>query len=313
SLTSLSTSDHSQLEPLLDKLLTWTEGEHVNIALPSLRIDNFSKSLIEKTTRVRKSGLTFAPEAGTQRLRDVINKNVTMEEIERSCTLAFAQGYSSVKLYFMMGLPTETMEDIAGIADTAQRVVDLFYQNPDKPKGRGVAVSISVAGFVPKPFTPFQFAAQDSMELLREKQQYLISCVKSKKISVSYHDARVSFLEAVFAKGNRKLSEVLVKAYQAGCVLDGWGEQFKFNTWVDVFEQCGIDMSFFANRPIPCDEITPWQHFGYGVTKDFLIEEYQRATVAQTTMPCNKKCSGCGANNLMGGGTCVAFDQSRIH
>ncbi|MEG1932636.1 MAG: TIGR03960 family B12-binding radical SAM protein, partial [Pygmaiobacter sp.] len=162
SLTSLSTSDHSQLEPLLDKLLTWTEDEHVNIALPSLRIDNFSKSLIEKTTRVRKSGLTFAPEAGTQRLRDVINKNVTMEEIERSCTLAFAQGYSSVKLYFMMGLPTETMEDIAGIADTAQRVVDLFYQNPDKPKGRGVAVSISVAGFVPKPFTPFQFAAQDS-------------------------------------------------------------------------------------------------------------------------------------------------------
>lgn len=313
SLTSLSTSDHSQLEPLLDKLLTWTEGKHVNIALPSLRIDNFSESLIEKTTRVRKSGLTFAPEAGTQRLRDVINKNVTMEEIERSCTLAFSKGYTSVKLYFMMGLPTETLEDIAGIAETAQRVVDLYYQNPGKAKGRGVSVSISVSCFVPKPFTPFQFAAQDTMEQLREKQQYLLSCVKSKKISVSYHDAKISFLEAVFAKGNRRLSKVLVKAYERGCYFDGWGEHFKFNTWCEAFRDCGIDMAFFANRSIPFDEITPWEHFGYGVTKDFLIEEYNRAVEATTTMPCNKKCSGCGANNLMGGGKCVAFDQSRVH
>lgn len=313
SLTSLSTSDHSGLEPLLDKLLTWTPQEHINLALPSLRIDNFSESLVEKTTRVRKSGLTFAPEAGTQRLRDVINKNVTMEEIEKSCRLAFEKGYTSVKLYFMMGLPTETLEDIKGIADTAQRVVDLYYQNPNKPKGRGVTVSISVACFVPKPLTPFQFAAQDTMEQLREKQQYLLSCVKSKKISVSYHDARVSFLEAVFAKGNRKLSEVLVKAYENGCLFDGWGDQLKYDTWIRTFEECGIDMAFFANRPIPFDEITPWEKFDYGVDKRFLQEEYLKAVAEEVTMPCNKKCSACGANKLMGGGVCVAFDQSRVH
>ncbi|HIV88023.1 MAG TPA: TIGR03960 family B12-binding radical SAM protein [Candidatus Pygmaiobacter gallistercoris] len=312
SLTSLSTSDHSQLEPLLDKLLAWTPDEHINLALPSLRIDNFSESLVEKTTRVRKSGLTFAPEAGAQRLRDVINKNVTMEEVLRSCTLAFENGYTAVKLYFMMGLPTETMEDIKGIADTAQAVVDLFYSLPTKPKGKGVTVSISVACFVPKPFTPFQFAAQDTMEQLHKKQQYLLSCVRSKKISVSYHDARVSFLEAVFAKGNRKLSKVLVEAYKRGCCFDGWGDLFKFDTWVECFKKCGIDMAFFANRPIPFDEITPWEHFSYGVDKSFLIEEFNRAQKAQTTMPCNRRCSGCGANKLMGGGRCVANDQSVV-
>lgn len=312
SLTSLSTSDHSGLEPLLDKLLAWTPAEHINLALPSLRIDNFSESLVEKTTRVRKSGLTFAPEAGTQRLRDVINKNVTMEEIEKSCRLAFSKGYTSVKLYFMMGLPTETLEDIKGIADTAQRVVDLYYENPNKPRGKGVTVSISVACFVPKPFTPFQFAAQDTREQLREKQKYLLECVKSKKISVSYHDAKISYLEAVFAKGNRKLSEVLVNAYNKGCMFDGWGDQFKFDKWMEAFEETGVDLAFFANRPIPVDEVTPWEHFSYGVDKRFLIEEYGHAVEASTTQPCNKHCAGCGANKLMGGGVCVAFNQSRV-
>ena len=178
SLTSLSTSDHSQLEQRLDDLLCWTPERHINLSLPSLRIDNFSDSLLEKTTRVRKSGLTFAPEAGTQRLRDVINKNITEDEIIRTCKLAFDHGYTSVKLYFMMGLPTETMEDIKGIADTAQRIVDLYYANPNKPKGKSVQVSISVACFVPKPHTPFQFVAQDTEETLREKQRYLLECVK---------------------------------------------------------------------------------------------------------------------------------------
>ena len=212
----------------------------------------------------------------------------------------------------MMGLPTETLEDIKGIADTAQAVVDLYYSLPQRPKGKGVTVSISVACFVPKPFTPFQFAAQDTMEQLQEKQQYLLSCVRTKKISVSYHDARVSFLEAVFAKGNRRLSRVLVEAYKSGCCFDGWAEHFKFDTWVECFKKCGIDMAFFANRPIPLEEITPWEHFSYGVDKRFLIEEYQRAQRAQTTMPCNRKCSGCGANKLMGGGKCVANDQSVV-
>ena len=222
SLSSLSTSDHSQLEELLDDLNEWAPKEHVSLSLPSLRMDNFSQSLIEKTTKVRKSGLTFAAEAGTQRLRDVINKNVTWEQIERGCRIAFSEGYTSVKLYFMMGLPTETLDDIKGIADTAQQVVDLFYKIPNRPKGKGVQVTISVACFVPKPDTPFQFCAQDRRESLREKQKYLLSCVHSRKIKVNYHDSTTSFLEGVFAKGDRRLAPVIVEAYKRGCYFDGW-------------------------------------------------------------------------------------------
>ncbi len=307
SLTSLSTSDHSQLETLLDDMLEWTPKEHVSMSLPSLRIDNFSESLVRKTTAVRKSGLTFAPEAGTQRLRDVINKNVTEQEIERTCSLAFDAGYTSVKLYFMLGLPTETLEDVEGIADTAQRVVELYYQNPNKPKGRGVQVSISVACFVPKPMTPFQFVGQDTQDRLREKQQHLLRSVKSRKISVSYHDSRTSFLEAVFAKGDRRLSRVLEEAYRRGCFFDSWEEQFRYDTWLEVFRDLGVDPAFYANRAIGLDELTPWSHLDYGVTKDYLVREYQKALNARTTPPCNRQCSGCGANALLGG-PCFAYN-----
>lgn len=306
SLTSLSTSDHSQLEPLLDSMLDWTQERHINLALPSLRVDNFTESLIEKTTKVRKSGLTFAPEAGTQRLRDVINKNVSDEEIDRTCTLAFNAGFTAVKLYFMMGLPTETMEDIKGIADTAQRVVDLFYSNPGKRKGQGVKVSISVACFVPKPMTPFQYCPQDDEETLREKQRYLLSCIQTKKISVSYHNSKISYLEAVFAKGDRRLADVLEQAYRKGCRFDGWDDQFLFGVWMDTFKQLGIDPAFYANRQLGLDEVTPWSHLDYGVREDFLRAEYQKALEAQTTQPCNKACSGCGANGLCGKGVCYA-------
>lgn len=301
SLTSLSTSDHSQLETLLDDMLEWTPQEHVSMSLPSLRVDNFSESLVEKTSRVRKSGLTFAAEAGTQRLRDVINKNVTWEEIERTVKLAFGAGYTSVKLYFMMGLPTETMEDIEGIADTAQRIVELYYANPDHPKGKGVQVSISVACFVPKPHTPFQFVPQDTQEQLREKQQHLLHSVKSRKISVSYHDSKTSFLEAVFAKGDRRLGRVLLEAYRRGCYFDGWEEHFHYDTWMETFRDLGLDPAFYANRPIAPDEVTPWSHMDYGVSKEYLVREYQRALAAKTTPPCNRACSGCGANHLLGG------------
>ena len=301
SLTSLSTSDHSQLEPLLDSMLEWTTEQKINLALPSLRVDNFTESLVEKTTRVRKSGLTFAPEAGTQRLRDVINKNVSDEEIDRTCNLAFNAGYSSVKLYFMMGLPTETMEDIEGIADTAQRIVELFYSNPNKPKGQGVKVSISVACFVPKPMTPFQYCPQDDEETLRKKQKHLLQSVKSKKISVSYHDSRISFLEAVFAKGDRRLSKVIEAAYKKGCRFDGWDDQFKYDVWLETFKELGVDPHFYANRPLGMDEVTPWSHLDYGVTQRFLQEEYQKAMDVKTTQPCNKACAGCGANVLLGG------------
>ncbi len=307
SLTSLSTSDHSELEGLLDNLLIWTQKDRVSISLPSLRIDNFSQDLVDKTTKIRKSGLTFAPEAGTQRLRDVINKNVNEQEIEKSCKLAFAAGYTSVKLYFMLGLPTETMDDIKGIADTAHKVLDYYFETENKPKGKNIQVSVSVACFVPKPHTPFQYCAQDSLQLLHEKQQHLLSSVKSRKISVSYHDNRTSFLEAVFAKGDRKLAPVIVKAYESGCFFDGWYEHFKYDTWVKCFEELNIDMAFYANRTISEDEILPWSHLDYGVSKEFLAKEYNKAVSAATTQPCNKACSNCGANKVIGG-ACFGYN-----
>ena len=312
SLTSLSTSDHSQLETLLDDMAPWTEKEHVSISLPSLRIDNFTESLIEKTTKVRKSGLTFAPEAGTQRLRDVINKNITWEEIEKTCTLAFNAGYTSVKLYFMMGLPTETLEDIEGIAKTAQQIVELYYANPNKPKGRGVQVTISCACFVPKPHTPFQFVPQDTEQMLREKQQHLLHSVHSKKIHVNYHDSKTSFLEAVFAKGDRRLAPVIEAAYRKGCFFDGWDECFQYDTWLETFREFNMDTAFYANRFIELDELTPWSHLDYGVSHEFLVREYKKATMAQTTQPCNRVCSACGANKLLGG-ACFDYSKDLVH
>ena len=311
SLHSLSTSDHSQLEQVLDRMNEWMPKEHVSISLPSLRIDNFSESLIEKTTKIRKSGLTFAPEAGTQRLRDVINKNITWEEIEKTCSMAFRDGYTSVKLYFMMGLPTETMEDIEGIAETAQKIVDLYYANPDKPKGKSVQVTISVACFVPKPHTPFQFVPQDTEESLKEKQQHLLHSVRSRKIRVNYHDSSTSFLEAVFAKGDRRLAPVMVAAYRKGCYLDSWSDCFHYDRWMETFREFGIDTAFYANRFIGLDEITPWSHLDYGVSHEFLVREYKKALEAKTTQPCNRQCSGCGANLLLGG-PCFEYSKDLV-
>lgn len=301
SLSSLSTSDYSKLGDLLDKMLVWTDKEQVNLSLPSLRVDNFSEKLLEQIAKVRKSGLTFAPEAGTQRMRDVINKNVTEEEVIHTCTTAFQGGYTAVKLYFMLGLPTETNEDLKGIVDLAQKVVDLYYSLPDKPKGRGVTVSISLAGFVPKPFTPFQFEPQATMQELQEKQKYLLSCVTSRKINVKYHDSKTSVLEGVFARGDRRLCDVIETAWRSGCNLDGWDNHFKFENWMAAFDACGIDPTFYANRPRPYDEIMPWDHLDYGVTKRFLIEENKKAHADTVTPHCRLKCGGCGANKLNGG------------
>ena len=310
SLSSLSTSDHGQLEELLDDLNEWAPKEHVSLSLPSLRVDNFSESLIEKTTKVRKSGLTFAAEAGTQRLRNVINKNVTWDEIEKTCRIAFKGGYSSVKLYFMMGLPTETLEDIEGIAETAQKVVDLYY-SMDHAKGRGVQVTISCACFVPKPHTPFQFVPMDTAETLQAKQKHLLESVHSRKIKVNYHDSTTSFLEGVFAKGDRRLAPVILEAYKRGCYFDGWEECFKYDTWMQVFEDLGVDPRFYCQRPIGLDEVTPWSHMDYGITHDFLVREYNKALAAQTTKPCNRACSGCGANHLLGG-PCFDYSQNLV-
>ncbi|SFW14623.1 TIGR03960 family B12-binding radical SAM protein [Ruminococcus flavefaciens] len=300
SLASLSTSDHSEIDPLLTQLLDYTVSEKINLSLPSLRVDNFSESLLEKIKRVRKSGLTFAAEGGTQRLRDVINKNVSEEEIMNTCRIAFEGGYSSVKLYFMMGLPTETDEDIVGIAELANRIIDLYYSIENRPKGRGVQISISCATFVPKPFTPFQFEPQDTREMIEHKQKLLLDSVKTKKIKVSYHNPDVSMLEVILAKGDRRLCKAVYTAWKKGCKFDSWDEYFHFGKWLEAFEECGIDTSFYANRRFEYDEILPWDHLDYLVSKEFLIRENKTAHQSKTTPNCRLRCSGCGVNKKVG-------------
>ncbi|MGI6403221.1 MAG: TIGR03960 family B12-binding radical SAM protein [Oscillospiraceae bacterium] len=302
SLTSLSTSDYEGLEDLLDQMLPWTQERQINIALPSLRIDNCSEKLMAQIAKVRKSGLTFAPEAGTQRLRDAINKNLSEEEILSTCRAAFRSGYTAVKLYFMIGLPTETMEDVAGIADLAQKVVDTFYQMPEKPKGKGVQVTVSVSCFVPKPYTPFEFEPQDTPEQLREKQKHLLAHVRSRKISVKYHDSETSVLEAALARGDRRLGAVLESAWRAGSRLDGWGEHFSMERWTQAFAQQGLDPGFYAHRRRDYQEIAPWSHLDYGVSRRFLIAENKKAWESAVTPHCRERCSGCGAAALYSNG-----------
>ncbi len=301
SLSSLSTSDYSQLAPMLEEMLDFTDRNKINMTLPSLRIDNFSEELLDKIKSVRKSGLTFAPEAGSQRLRDVINKNVREEDVMSSCKIAFEGGYTSVKLYFMLGLPTETMEDIEAIIGLAQRVVDLFYSLPDRPKGRGVNVTVSVSTFVPKPFTPFQWEAQDTMEMIAAKQKHLIESITSKKITCKYHEMHTSVLEGILARGDRRLGNVIYTAWQKGCRLDSWDEHFHFDRWMDAMKECGLSPAFYASRKRSFDEILPWEHLDYGVSKRFLRRECEKAYAAETTPNCREKCAGCGANRLLGG------------
>lgn len=301
SLCSLSTSDYSEIGTLIPKLFKWALPEKINVALPSLRVDNFSDELLNELKKIRRSGLTFAPEAGTQRLRDAINKNITEEDVERTASMAWAGGWSSIKLYFMMGLPTETMEDITGIADLAQKVVDLYYKTPDRQKGKAVSVSVSCASFVPKPFTPFQWEPQDTPESLIEKQKHLLSSVHSRKVSVSYHESKTSVLEGVFARGDRRLGQVIYKAWKKGSKFDSWDEFFNFDNWLEAFNECGLTPEFYANRVRSYDEVFPWDVMDYGIRKDFLIEENKKAHKSETTPHCRIKCSACGANKLNGG------------
>ena len=301
SLSSLSTSDYTKLEELLTKLLSWAEGQHTNISVPSLRVDGFSEELANRLNVLRRNGLTFAPEAGTQRLRDAINKNLTEDEILETARRAFAGGWTSVKLYFMMGRPTETNEDIVGINTLGQKIVNCFYQNPDKPKGKGVTVSVSVSCFVPKPFTPFQWEPQDSLAQLEEKQKLLRESVTTKKISLSWHDAKTSYLEAVLARGDRRLGAVLEEAFRRGFNLDAWSEHFDFDAWMDIFRSQGLDPDFYASRRREADEVFPWDHIDVGVSKAFLWSENQRAHEAVTTPNCRQECSHCGATCFKGG------------
>lgn len=304
SLTSLSTSDYKSLGELTEGLINEMEKKKVNLSLPSLRIDSFSLDLMEKAQKVRKSGLTFAPEAGTQRLRDVINKGVREEDLINAVTLAFNGGWSGVKLYFMLGLPEETYEDIEGISELGNKVVDVYMKVPREKRGKRLSITISTSSFVPKPFTPFQWEAQDTMSVLREKQKFLKNKIKSKFITYNWHEPELSFLEAIIARGDRRIGAVIIKAWEKGCRFDSWGEHFKFDKWMEAFEECGVDPGFYANRKRDYDEMLPWDHVDVGVTKKFLIRESEKARRGELTENCSASCSGCGAT-VFGGGICV--------
>lgn len=301
SLCSLSTSDHSQVNEMLTSLIDWTVKDKISLSLPSLRVDNFSDELVDKLNKVRKSGLTFAPEAGTQRLRDVINKNVTQEEVINTCIKAFDNGWTTVKLYFMMGLPTETMEDIEGIANLGMDVLHAFYNNPNRQKGTGLQVNISCSSFIPKPFTPFQWEPEDTMESLKAKQKHLLESIPSKKIKVSYHETPTSLLEGVLARGDRRLSAVIYSAFKDGCKFDSWDEHFKFASWMKAFEENNLDPYFYTQRKRNFSEVLPWDHLDYGISRKFLEKENLKAHENKTTPHCRIKCAGCGANRLNGG------------
>ncbi len=304
SLSSLSTSDYTCLQELIDRLLPITVDKRINLSLPSLRVDNFSMELMEKVQAVKKSGLTFAPEAGTQRLRDVINKNVLEEDLLRTAGIAFDGGYNRIKLYFMIGLPTETMEDVEGIAELAEKVIGVFYQIPKEiRKGRSVTITVSTSSFVPKPFTPFQWEPQNRMETLVEKQNFLKQRIKTRNISYNWHQSHVSFLEAVFAKGDRRLSDVLIAAQKKGCRFDGWDEHFSYEKWLEAFSDCGVDPEFYAYRKIDHSEVLPWDHIDIGVSRAFLMKEHDKAYEEKTTPSCREGCAGCGAASF-GGGVC---------
>ena len=301
-LSSLSTSDYPQLTELCDDLEEFCRERHVNLSLPSLRADNFSMSLMQRLAKGRKTGLTFAPEAGTQRLRDVINKNVTQEELLASCRTAFAGGYNAVKLYFMLGLPTETDEDVLGIADLAARVMHAWRESAAN-KQRGVRITVSTSWFVPKPHTAFQWEPQISKEEYERRVKLLREAITTKTVTYNWHDSDTSFLEAVLARGDRRMCKVLETAWRKGAKLDAWEEYFSLDRWLEAFEECGLDPHFYANRQRQKDEIMPWSMISSGVTEAYLWRELQQAKAGVTTPDCRTHCNGCGAN-LMVGGTC---------
>lgn len=300
SLSSLSTSDYTQLADFSDKLLAMTEDKKVSLSLPSLRLDSFSMDLMNKVNKVRKSSLTFAPEAGTQRMRDVINKGITEEDLMNSSKMAFEGGYSSIKLYFMMGLPFETIEDVCGIADLSKKVVRQYFSVPKEKRSPGLRVTASVSSFVPKAFTPFQWARQNTMDELRTKQYALKECMDDKRVKYNYHEAPVSVLEGVFARGDRRLADVLLAAHKKGIRFDGWSQFFSMEKWQEAFQECGLNMDFYT-RERSFDEILPWDMIDVGVRKDFLISEAKKAQQGIVTPNCRQKCSACGANCYKGG------------
>ena len=305
SLSSLSSSDYSKLGELLDELNEKHSSNMTSISLPSLRLDNFSVEMAEKVQKVKKSGLTFAPEAGTQRLRDVINKGVTNEDLMETAHKAFSNGWNRIKLYYMIGLPTETYEDLDGIVKMGYDTLNVHKTINNGKIHPRTAITMSSACFVPKPFTPFQWMAQDDIETLRDKQRYLKDKFRtSKNISFNYHAPLTSSLEGVFARGDRRLGAVIEAAFNKGCKFDGWDEFFSYNKWTEAFDECNIDMNFYSTRKREYDEILPWDHIDCGVSKEFLIRENEKALKAETSHDCRNGCLACNINADIARGLC---------
>ncbi len=309
SLSSLSSSDYSQLEELVNFLIEECNEKKINISLPSLRIDAFSLDVMEKVQDVKKSSLTFAPEAGSQRLRNVINKGLTEEVILNGSKLAFEGGWTRVKLYFMLGLPTETEEDIRGIAELSNKIAAVFYETVPKEKRNGkVQIVASTSFFIPKPFTPFQWAPQCTKEQFLDKayltKRSIMEQLNQKSIKYNWHEADASVMEGILARGDRKIAEVILKAYQKGCIYDAWAEYYQNDIWMQTFEECGIDIGFYTTRERDLDEIFPWDFIDCGVTKEFLKREWIQATKEEVTKNCYLECNACGAARF-GCGVCV--------
>lgn len=303
SLSSLSTSDYSELSGLTECMLDYCEPKHISLSLPSLRADSFSAELMERVQKVRKSGLTFACEAGTQRLRDVINKNITEDDVLGACEIAFQGGWNNVKLYFMLGLPTETSEDLDGISEICKKVAYCWRINTNN-RARGVKITASASCFVPKPQTPFQWDAQNTLAVLQGKQDYMRKIMKTKNVTYNWHDAKTSVMEGVIARGDRRQGKAIYLAWQRGCKFDGWEQLFDFDKWIQAFKDCDLDPAFYASRQRPLDEVFPWDHIGCGTTKQHLKREWERSRNAAITEDCMKKCAGCGSNSLFEGGHC---------
>ncbi len=302
-LLSLSTSDYRPLEQLCDGLLDYCEPRSIGLSLPSLRADNFSMEIMEKLQKVRKSGLTFAVEGGSQRLRDAINKNVTEEDLLHTCAIAFAGGWNSVKLYYMLGLPTETDEDIVGIAEMANEVLHCWRKHA-KNKNRGVKITISTSCFIPKPHSPFQWEAQITLEEYLRRVNLLRASITAKNVVYNWHDAETSLIEAVLSKGDRRVADAIEEVWRQGGRLDAWSDYFSFSRWMEAFEKCGIDPAFYANREIPLDAVLPWDHIDVGVRKAHLLHERDMAYASALSPDCRHACAACGAARLLKGGKC---------
>ena len=302
-LLSLSTSDYRHLNQLCDGMLEYCESRSIGLSLPSLRADNFSMELMEKLQKVRKSGLTFAVEGGSQRLRDAINKNVTEEDLLHTCAIAFAGGWNNVKLYYMLGLPTETDEDIVGIAEMANQVLHCWRQNATN-KNRGVKITISTSCFIPKPHSPFQWEAQISKEEYLRRVELLRSSIMARNVTYNWHDAETSVIEAALSRGDRKLSAVIEEVWKNGGRLEAWSDYFSYQRWVDAFAKCGLDMDFYASRERGENELLPWDMIDVGVRKAHLLHERQQCYASALSPDCRKQCSACGAARLLKGGKC---------